>query len=377
MNGRAYDYNLGRFYGVDPFIQFPSNSQSLNPYSYLMNNPLAGTDPTGYAACAAVSTSQTNTSGSCTMGGQKIGYSFNGNGDVAIGRRGASASQISAAASVGVLSGNPTSSVVGDGIAHRFESLANGATRVQTWASPSRRDSNDGKGYTDKILGPAERRASPGLMGVELGNGAVGPSYSISMRGCEELACAPQAPAGFSSFSLSDGAMAGFYPEAFVPVGRIAEGAVGIGRAIQTFFWNRSNSWMSAGAKGGVSLVDEGVGFIRIGSDAQTLAVSQNAQRLAGFLDVVIHGNREGQFLVNNMSIPVADIAAVIRSSQGWQGQSIRLVSCHSGACGQASALAKELAVKVIGPTERVGLPLNAPLNTPLQIDKKGIWNGD
>jgi len=39
---------LGRFYGVDPFIQFPSNSQSLNPYSYLMNNPLSGTDPTGY-----------------------------------------------------------------------------------------------------------------------------------------------------------------------------------------------------------------------------------------------------------------------------------------------------------------------------------------
>ena len=49
MNGRAYDFNLGRFYGVDPFIQFPGNSQSLNPYAYLMNNPLAGTDPTGYA----------------------------------------------------------------------------------------------------------------------------------------------------------------------------------------------------------------------------------------------------------------------------------------------------------------------------------------
>jgi RHS repeat-associated protein len=48
MNGRAYDYNLGRFYGVDPVIQFPTNSQSLNGYSYLMNNPLAGTDPTGY-----------------------------------------------------------------------------------------------------------------------------------------------------------------------------------------------------------------------------------------------------------------------------------------------------------------------------------------
>ena len=50
MNGRVYDYNLGRFLSVDPFIQEPGNSQSLNPYSYIMNNPLAGTDPTGYQA---------------------------------------------------------------------------------------------------------------------------------------------------------------------------------------------------------------------------------------------------------------------------------------------------------------------------------------
>lgn len=51
MNGRAYDYNLGRFLSVDPFIQEPGNSQSMNPYSYIMNNPLAGTDPSGYRAC--------------------------------------------------------------------------------------------------------------------------------------------------------------------------------------------------------------------------------------------------------------------------------------------------------------------------------------
>ena len=48
MNGRVYDYNLGRFLSVDPFIQAPGNSQSMNPYSYIMNNPLAGTDPSGY-----------------------------------------------------------------------------------------------------------------------------------------------------------------------------------------------------------------------------------------------------------------------------------------------------------------------------------------
>ena len=50
MNGRAFDYNLGRFLSVDPFIQAPDNSQSFNPYSYIMNNPLAGTDPSGYSA---------------------------------------------------------------------------------------------------------------------------------------------------------------------------------------------------------------------------------------------------------------------------------------------------------------------------------------
>ncbi|MCW8109284.1 hypothetical protein OPS25_12315 [Alteromonas ponticola] len=46
MNGRVYDYNLGRFMSVDPLVH--GGSQGINPYSYLMNNPLSGTDPTGY-----------------------------------------------------------------------------------------------------------------------------------------------------------------------------------------------------------------------------------------------------------------------------------------------------------------------------------------
>jgi RHS repeat-associated protein len=48
MNGRIYDYNLGRFLSVDPIISNPANPQSINPYSYIGNNPLSGTDPTGY-----------------------------------------------------------------------------------------------------------------------------------------------------------------------------------------------------------------------------------------------------------------------------------------------------------------------------------------
>ena len=48
MNGRSYDPVLGRFLQADPFVQAPKNSQSLNRYSYVLNNPLSYTDPSGY-----------------------------------------------------------------------------------------------------------------------------------------------------------------------------------------------------------------------------------------------------------------------------------------------------------------------------------------
>ncbi|MGH2509588.1 MAG: RHS repeat domain-containing protein, partial [Ktedonobacteraceae bacterium] len=59
MNGRVYDPNLGRFLSVDPVFEFPTNTQSLNPYSYVLNNPLSMTDPTGYAAAACPNGSST------------------------------------------------------------------------------------------------------------------------------------------------------------------------------------------------------------------------------------------------------------------------------------------------------------------------------
>jgi len=49
MNGRVYDPDLGRFISADPFVQAPLMSQSLNRYSYVMNNPLSLIDPSGYS----------------------------------------------------------------------------------------------------------------------------------------------------------------------------------------------------------------------------------------------------------------------------------------------------------------------------------------
>ena len=48
MNGRVYDPQLGRFLSADPFVQQPKNFQSLNRYTYVFNNPLSYTDPSGF-----------------------------------------------------------------------------------------------------------------------------------------------------------------------------------------------------------------------------------------------------------------------------------------------------------------------------------------
>ncbi|MHB1304855.1 MAG: RHS repeat-associated core domain-containing protein [Acidiphilium sp.] len=47
MSARVYDPLTGRFMSPDPVIQNLTNLQDLNPYSYVDNNPLSVTDPTG------------------------------------------------------------------------------------------------------------------------------------------------------------------------------------------------------------------------------------------------------------------------------------------------------------------------------------------
>ena len=48
MNGRVYDPFLGRFLSPDSVVEAPEMLQSYNRYSYVLNNPLKYTDPSGH-----------------------------------------------------------------------------------------------------------------------------------------------------------------------------------------------------------------------------------------------------------------------------------------------------------------------------------------
>ncbi len=49
INGRIYDPELGRMLSPDPVVQVPEYSQNFNRYSYVMNNPMNMTDPSGFS----------------------------------------------------------------------------------------------------------------------------------------------------------------------------------------------------------------------------------------------------------------------------------------------------------------------------------------
>jgi len=48
MNARVYDSDIGRFLSADTVIQDPYDTQAYNRYSYVRNNPMFYTDPSGH-----------------------------------------------------------------------------------------------------------------------------------------------------------------------------------------------------------------------------------------------------------------------------------------------------------------------------------------
>jgi RHS repeat-associated protein len=120
MNGRLYDPALGRMLSADPIVQAPFNAQNLNRYTYVLNNPLSLTDPTGLswlddnwrmvAAVAITAVVTTICAGTC--------------GPAVAAATGATASAVACACSQGAAQGAFTA-LVFYGIGEYFQGVAN------------------------------------------------------------------------------------------------------------------------------------------------------------------------------------------------------------------------------------------------------------
>ncbi len=72
MNGRVADGLTGRFLSADPYVSNPGGTQFFNRYSYVNNNPLSFTDPSGFCdtfLCATIVSSVFNTIANFLFGG--------------------------------------------------------------------------------------------------------------------------------------------------------------------------------------------------------------------------------------------------------------------------------------------------------------------
>jgi RHS repeat-associated protein len=65
-NARYYDPAIGRFISADTIVPDPFNPQAFNRYSYVLNNPLSYTDPTGHSNEVTVTC---DTSAGCPVSG--------------------------------------------------------------------------------------------------------------------------------------------------------------------------------------------------------------------------------------------------------------------------------------------------------------------
>ncbi len=93
MKGRIYDPAIARFLSADPFIQDPLFSQGLNRYSYGMNNPMSGSDPSGFGWLANISVG--DAVGAAVIAGHAVSYGILlGNSDSLAGASPTSAGSI-------------------------------------------------------------------------------------------------------------------------------------------------------------------------------------------------------------------------------------------------------------------------------------------
>jgi len=110
MKGRVYDPLAARFASADPVMQAPFSSQGLNRYSYVFNNPVNATDPSGFEMSA----------------GQWAGFALFTTANVGLLLYASDALKNTSAASVASSLGNAAAKAALGGLANVLATLASG-----------------------------------------------------------------------------------------------------------------------------------------------------------------------------------------------------------------------------------------------------------
>ncbi|MFI5935190.1 toxin glutamine deamidase domain-containing protein [Actinoplanes sp. NPDC051494] len=137
-----------------------------------------------------------------------------------------------------------------------------------------------------------------------------------------------------------------------------------------------------------------------IGYDAATMSNFDHAKPVPGHHDVVVHGKPDGKFIPGlvradgeigfSNDTNAGHIADAIRHNPHWDGGPVRLISCHSARLDKefllpeglkefegfsaAQRVADALGVRVLAPTQPVGVPNRGGDERPVIIFKDGTW---
>ena len=143
---------------------------------------------------------------------------------------------------------------------------------------------------------------------------------------------------------------------------------------------------MGAGYHGGFgntqSAISASATSIFVGKDPGD-ALKKNAENIppeSGFTDVVIHGTDQDVQILHNgkwIHLDQRRLSTMIKSDSGYNGGSIRLISCSTGknASGFAQNLANKMGVSVMAPSDTLWVFPNGRMTIgPSQWKNTGSW---
>ncbi len=151
----------------------------------------------------------------------------------------------------------------------------------------------------------------------------------------------------------------------------------------------RGTALLEVGAKGGekwgankIGNADEGVAVLgtKLGNDAATQNAAKWIKPVDNYYDVVVHGTTDSVAVLRNgewVHLDQRALSTFIGKQSDYTGQSIRLVSCDTGAldAGFAQNLSRKLGVDVMAPTDTLFVfPNGRTVVGPNQFTNSGEW---